>query len=114
VTAGPDGRYYVSNYGGTIQVVPASGGASSVFNVGGNLPAAAYMAFLDGDLYAASWIGSAGIVQSYDGTTGAVIGSFTRTGQGSGIAVTPEPGSALLLLAGVPLILRRRRAFTTG
>ena len=111
IIAGPDGRYYLANstfansYGGanpdTIQVVGASGGASSTWNRGGGLYGASYLAFAGNQLFVTSFLN--GTVQVFDGTTGASLGAFAASSYPLGIAyrAAPVPESPALVLSAI-------------
>ncbi len=114
ISRGPDGRYYAGNftfakaYGGTrpdtIDVIPAGGGSSVLWNSGGSLNGTTYLTFGAGTLYVASYYNQT--VQMFDAATGVSSGQFAAFGSASGIAVqVPEPATGLLLGGGLLVLL---------
>ncbi|HNQ22062.1 MAG TPA: NHL repeat-containing protein [Phycisphaerae bacterium] len=114
---GPDGLLYVSNRwtGSVARYDPVTGDALGYFVQphSGSLNWASGVAFgpHDGNLYVADPLPAR--IRRYDGQTGAFIDNFITYAFLDGpnyIAFVPEPGSLLLLAAGVLLLGRKRRA----
>ena len=93
ITVGLDGRYYVADSAGPIDVVGAAGGSASIWSSGQSLSAGAtFMAFDAGKLFVTVSNG----VDYFDAATGQYTGFFS-TGVGNTTGITVRPS-----VAGVP------------
>ncbi|HNQ24730.1 MAG TPA: NHL repeat-containing protein [Phycisphaerae bacterium] len=111
---GPDDLLYVGNRwtGSVARYDPLTGESLGYFVQphAGDLHWAFGLAFgpHDGNLYVADQLRFR--VRRYDGQTGAYLGVLAALDNPTFLAFVPEPGSLLLLAAGVVLLGRKRRA----